>query len=105
MYSSASSVVKAPLSRNRSTKQTAIQPSTFKMSCTHCGKNESLRENQSPYRVFLRGRHLFNGEGIVQQAVAGEVLANILLDELDTEIWVVDALDLVPNTADCRKMR
>jgi hypothetical protein len=32
--------------------------------------------------------------------MTGEVLANVLLDELNTKIWVVDALDLVPNTAD-----
>ncbi len=32
MYSSASSDVKAPLSRRRSTKQTAMQPSTFRIS-------------------------------------------------------------------------
>ena len=32
--------------------------------------------------------------------MAGEVLADILLDKLDTEIGVVYALDLVTNTAD-----
>ena len=36
--------------------------------------------------------------------MAGEVFANILLDKLDAEIWVIDALYLVPNTADCRKI-
>lgn len=32
--------------------------------------------------------------------MAGEVLAHVLLHELDTEIRVVDALDLVADTAD-----
>jgi len=32
--------------------------------------------------------------------VAREVLTNVLLDQLDTEIRVVDALDLVADTAD-----
>jgi hypothetical protein len=32
--------------------------------------------------------------------MAGEVLLDILLDKLNTEIGVIDALDLVPNAAD-----
>ena len=52
------------------------------------------------YSILLRGSDLLNGKSIVEQAVAREVLAHVLLDEIDTEIRVVDALDLVANTAD-----
>jgi len=50
--------------------------------------------------VLLRGGHLLDGKGIIEQAMTGEVLVNILLDKLDTEIRVVDALDLVADTRD-----
>ena len=53
------------------------------------------------YRVLLRGRDLLDGERVVEQAVAREVLLHVLLYELDTEIRVVDALDLVADAADC----
>jgi len=36
--------------------------------------------------------------------VAGEVLHHVLLHELNTEIRVVHALDLVANTTDCKKV-
>ena len=54
------------------------------------------------YRVLLRGRDLLDGERVVEQAVAREVLLHVLLHELDTEIRVVDALDLVADTRDCK---
>ena len=54
-------------------------------------------------RVLLRRRDLFNRERVVEQAVAREVLAHVLLDKLDTQVRVVHALDLVADTADCRR--
>lgn len=51
-------------------------------------------------RVLLRGGDLLDGKSVVEQAVAGEVLDDVFLHELDTEIRVVDALDLVADTAD-----
>ena len=51
--------------------------------------------------VLLRGCHRLDSERVVEQAVAREVLAHILLHKLHTQIRVVDALDLVPNAADC----
>ena len=53
-------------------------------------------------RVLLRRRDLLNRERVVEQAVAREVLADVLLDKLDTQVRVVHALDLVADTADCR---
>lgn len=50
--------------------------------------------------VLLGGGHLLDGEGVVEERVRGEVLADVLLDELNTEIGVVDALDLVADTRD-----
>ena len=52
------------------------------------------------YSILLGSRHLFNSKGVVEEAVAGEVLLDVLLDELDTKIGVVDALDLVADTGD-----
>ena len=52
------------------------------------------------YSIVLGSGDLLDGEGVVEQAMAREVLAHILLHELDTEIGVVDALDLVADTAD-----
>ena len=50
--------------------------------------------------ILLRRRDLLDRERIVEQAVAREVLAHVLLDELDTELRVLYALDLVTDTAD-----
>ena len=50
--------------------------------------------------IPLGSGDLLDGEGVVEQAMAREVLAHVLLHELDTEIGVVDALDLVADTAD-----
>ena len=52
------------------------------------------------HRILLRGSHLLNSEGVVEQAMAGEVLADVFLDKLDTKIRVVDTLDLVTDTRD-----
>ena len=54
-------------------------------------------------RVLLRRRDLLNRERVVEQTVAREVLADVLLDKLDTQVRVVHALDLVADTADCRR--
>lgn len=52
-------------------------------------------------KIVLLGRgDRLNGNRIVQQFVAGEVLGNILLDQLDTQIRVVAGLDLVADTRD-----
>ena len=51
-------------------------------------------------RVLLRRGDLLDSERVVEQAVAREVLAHVLLHEFDTEIGVVDALDLMANTRD-----
>lgn len=55
------------------------------------------------YSVLLGGGDLLDGEGIVEQGMGREVLQDVLLDKLHTEIWVVDALDLVADTADCER--
>ena len=51
-------------------------------------------------RVLLRRGDLLDSERVVEQAVAREVLAHVLLDELNAKVRVVDALDLVTNTRD-----
>jgi hypothetical protein len=50
--------------------------------------------------VLLRCGHRLDGKSIVEQLRAGEVLLNVLLDELDTEIGVVAGLDSVADTGD-----
>lgn len=50
--------------------------------------------------VLLGGRHRLDSKGVVEQLGAGEVLLDVLLDELDTEIGVVAGLDPVANTGD-----
>ena len=50
--------------------------------------------------VLLGGGDLLDGKGIVEEAVAGEVLGHVLLDKLHTQIRVVDTLNLVADTAD-----
>lgn len=50
--------------------------------------------------VLLGRRHRLNGEGIVEQLGAREVLLDKLLDELDTKIGVVPRLDPVADTRD-----
>lgn len=52
------------------------------------------------YRVLFGGGHLLNRERVVEQAVAREVLDDVLLHELDAQIGVVHALDFVANSAD-----
>ena len=50
--------------------------------------------------VLLGGGDLLDSKSIVEQRVAGEILVNVVLNKLDTQIRVVDTLDLVSNTAD-----
>lgn len=52
------------------------------------------------HSVLLSGGHFLDSEGVVKQAVAGEVLANVLLDKLNAEIRVVNTLDLVTDSRD-----
>ena len=52
------------------------------------------------YSILLGSGDLLDGEGVVEKAMARAVLAHVLLHELDTEIGVVDTLDLVADTAD-----
>ena len=57
-------------------------------------------KKRKTHSILLGRSDLLNSKSIVEQSVAREVLANVLLHQLDTEIRVVDALDLVTNTAD-----
>jgi hypothetical protein len=50
--------------------------------------------------VLLGGGDSLNSKGIVEELVAREVVEDVLLDELDTEIGVVSGLDTVTNTRD-----
>jgi hypothetical protein len=51
--------------------------------------------------VLLRCRYRLDSKRVVEQLGAGEVLLDVLLDELDTKIGVVAGLDPVANTGDC----
>jgi hypothetical protein len=52
-------------------------------------------------QIVLLGRgHRLDSKSIVEQFGAGEVLLDILFDELNTEIGVVSRLDPVTNTGD-----
>lgn len=50
--------------------------------------------------VLLGSGHRFDGNGVVEQFAAGEVLLDELFDQLHTEIRVVTGLDTVANTGD-----
>lgn len=50
------------------------------------------------YGIFLGSSHLLDSERIIKQRVTREVFDHILLHELNTEIRVIHALDLVSNT-------
>jgi len=50
--------------------------------------------------VLLGGGDSLNSKGVVEELVAREVVEDVLLDELDTEIGVVSGLDTVTNTRD-----
>lgn len=52
-------------------------------------------------KVVLLGRcDSLDGESIVKQLGVGEVLLDVLLDELDTEVGVVSGLDPMADTGD-----
>jgi len=51
--------------------------------------------------IFLRGGDLLDGKRVIEQTVAWEVFMNIFFNKFYTKIGVVDALDLVSNTANC----
>ena len=57
--------------------------------------------NDEDEGVLLGRRHFLDGQCIVEQAVAREILPYILLDELYTQIRIIDTLDLVADTRDC----
>jgi hypothetical protein len=48
--------------------------------------------------VLLRGGDSLDSDGIIEQLVAREVLDDVLLDELDTQIRVVPRLDAMTDT-------
>jgi len=50
--------------------------------------------------VLLGCCHRLDSERVVEELGAGEVLLDVLLDKLDTEIGVVARLDPVANTGD-----
>ena len=51
--------------------------------------------------VLLGCCDALDGQGVVEHLCAGEVLLDVLLDELDAEIGVVAGLDPVADTGDC----
>ena len=55
--------------------------------------------------ILLRCCDTLDSEGVVEQLCAGEVLLDVFLDELDTEIGVVAGLDPVADTGDCGVVR
>lgn len=55
--------------------------------------------------ILLRSCDGFDGEGVIEQLCAREVLLNVLFDELDTEIGIVARLDPVADTGDCGEVR
>src|SRR5436190_1675192 len=100
MYSSASSGVNAPLSLRRSTKHTATHPSTLRMSCHVL--SHRVRSKRT-HGVLPGRRHLLDAQRVIQQTVTRKVLRDVLLDEFDTKIRIVHALDLMSYTRDCAK--
>jgi hypothetical protein len=58
-----------------------------------------VHKTSSPYPSSQCG-HLLDGEGLIKESVVGEVLHHVFLHEFGAEIRVVQALDLVTNTAD-----
>ena len=50
--------------------------------------------------ILLGSSDSLDSEGVVEKLVAGEVVQDVLLDKLDTEIGVVSRLDTVTNTRD-----
>jgi hypothetical protein len=48
--------------------------------------------------IFLCCGQTLDGEGIIEEGVAGEVLLDVFFDKLDTQVWVVHRLDLMANT-------
>jgi hypothetical protein len=79
-----------------------MQPSTFEMSWRGCDQSlRSRRDGQMmAYSIILGGGDLLDSESVVEQVVAGEAYANVLLHELNREIRVIDTLDPVADTAD-----
>lgn len=59
-----------------------------------------VNKESETYSILLGSGDLLNSQSVVEESVTGEVLGDVLLDELDTQIGVVDALDLVANTRD-----
>ena len=50
--------------------------------------------------IFLRCGHFLDGESVIEEGVAGEVLLDVFFDELDTQVRVVHRLNLMANTTD-----
>lgn len=60
--------------------------------------NSNTSVNVEDEVVLLGGCDGLDSNGVVEELVGGEVLGDVLLDQLDTEIGVVTGLDLVTNT-------
>jgi hypothetical protein len=100
IYSSASSGVNAPLSRRRSTKQTAIHPSTLRMSYfnSHLSHGMMMEGRIETHGIFFSGSNLLDAKRVIEQTVAWEVFGNIFFHKFYTKIGVINTLDLVSNS-------
>lgn len=79
--------------------------SFFPIECTGISKQVDEADSNASVdvqdeRILLRRRHFLDGEGVVEEGVAREVLLHVLLHELDTKVRIVHRLDLVANTTD-----
>jgi hypothetical protein len=104
-YSSASSLVNAPEDLRRSQKQTAAKksPSVPDLDGEMDGTLTDGSIDVEDEVLVLLGRDILDGERIVQEGVAGELLPDKGDDELDSEVGVRLGLDLVSDTGDCER--
>jgi hypothetical protein len=63
----------------------------------------SASKKQACTHILLRACNLLNGNSVVKSIARWELLLGESLDKLDSEIRVIDALDLVSDTRDCKR--
>ena len=68
--------------------------------CVIRSARASMRFGICSAYILLGRSDLLGSNSVVEGLGAGELLLGESLDELDSEIWVVDALDLVSDTRD-----
>ena len=100
--------VNTPLCLKRSTNDTAITPSTFRIRfgfCIYNIRRERERSRGEGERFNLGRCNLFDFQGIIQERGGRKVLFNIILNDHNTHVWIIELQKITLITSEVAKKK